>query len=318
MTIEARETAIAAVERLRAQPWGLAVAVVADGETEILVDPGGDELDEHSHFQIGSVTKTMTGLLVAGCVVRGEASLHTTVGAILGSDAGNCGSILLLDLAAQHSGLPRLPSNLDTAKIDPQDPYANYTEGDLLKALRMAEEPTPAYGYSNFGFMLLGLLLVRISGMAYAELIQERVFRPLGMGEAICGIPPEERRLPCYAAGVRTPWWSTLLPGAGGVACGISDLARYIAAHLEPPDAMAAALDLALAEHRQGPPPMGLGWVHQGGGHWHNGATGGFRSFVAIHRPSRCGVALLANSADPGVLDKTGMAILTQMARSQP
>lgn len=110
MRFAAPEAAILAVDRLRSHPWGLAVAVAADDDIELALDPGADDLNEDSYFQIGSVTKTMTGLLVADCITRGEASLDTTVGAILGDDGGKCGRITLLDLVTQHSGL-RLTRN---------------------------------------------------------------------------------------------------------------------------------------------------------------------------------------------------------------
>lgn len=63
-------------------------------------------------------------------------------------------------------------------------------------------------------------------------------------------------------------------------------------------------------------PPTGLGWGYQGGGPWHNGGTGGDRSFVAFHRPTETAVALLANSGDAEIVDKAGFAVLTEMVRS--
>ena len=82
MTV-ASKAAASAVKSLRSQPWGLAVAVISEGMTEFALDGGADELDVDSYFELGSVTKTMTGLLVADCVVRGEASLDTTIAEIL-------------------------------------------------------------------------------------------------------------------------------------------------------------------------------------------------------------------------------------------
>jgi len=316
MTIDASQAAASVVNSLRSRPWGVAVAVLANGVTELALDPGADNLDEDSYFQIASVTKTMTGLLVADCVVRGEASLDSTVGAILGDRAGNCAGVTLLGLAAQHSGLPRLPPNLDPAKVDRQNPYASYTEAELLDALRLVGAPTPAYGYSNFGFMLLGLLLGRITGVAYADLVRERLFAPLGMTKAMCGLPPAGGRMPGYAGTSQTPWWTSLLPGAGEVACGIRDLAHYIAACISPPAAMAAAFQLALGVHAQGPPVMGLAWVHQGERRAHNGASGGFRSFVEFHAPTSSGIAVLVNGPDANI-DRVGSTTLAELIRSR-
>lgn len=298
----------------RTPPWGLAICVVSGENCEIVLDAGADELGRESYFEIGSVTKTMTGLLVADSIQRGEASPDTTVGAILGKDSGNCRDVTLIDLVTQHSGLPRLPPNM--GNVDRRDPYANYTQDDLIDALRLVEPPVRSYGYSNFGFMVLGFLLSRITSATYADALRVRIFEPLGMNEAVCGIPSDERRLPGYTGAARTPWWRTDLPGALGVACTVDDLARYLSAHLNPPDGLAAPIDLALALHTDGPNVMGFGWVHQGGGHWHNGGTGGFRSFVAFHRPTKTAIGLLANSHDVESLDRVGFAVLTDFVRS--
>lgn len=317
MPLGAVEAAVSARDRLRAQPWGLAIAVIAGDELEIILDYGNDKFDEDSFFQIGSVTKTMTGLLVADAANRGEISLQTTVGSILSEDADNCSNISVVELVTQHSGLPRLPPNLDPKQVDPKDPYRTYAEADLVEALRLVDSPIPKYGYSNFAFMLLGLLLGRVSGMNYAELVRQRVLAPLGMNKAMCGLPPEPERVPGYNGSSQTPWWTDQLPGAGGISCGIKELAKYIRSHLEPPKSLRPAVEMALAQHAPGPPVMGLGWIHQGGGYWHNGGTGGFRSFVAFHRGTNTGIVLLANSHDAEAVDRVGFAVLTELVVSR-
>lgn len=317
MPIDAAEAADMMIKSVRARPWGLAVAGIADGAIEFALDPGDDELTCDSYFQLGSITKTMTGLLLADATVRGETTLSATVGSILGSEAGSCGHITLLELATQRSGLPRLPPNLDPAKVDRNDPYAEYAEDDLIEALRLVDRPSPGtYAYSNMGFMLLGLLLTRITGISYAELVKERLFGPLQMTDAVCGIP-ELGAMPGYNGQSRVPWWRNPIPGAGGTGASIKDLATYVAAHLSPPTSMASAIELAVAEHAPAPSPMGLAWGHQGGGQFHDGGTGGFRSIVAFHRPTGTGVALLANSQDAEQVTQIGFRVLTELARSR-
>jgi len=318
MTMDASQAAASAVKSLRAQPWGLAVAVVSEGVTELVLDAGADKLDADSYFEIGSVTKTMTGLLLADCVVRGETSLDSTIAEILGDDAGNYGGVKLLDLATHRSGIPQAPPRafLDRIELNRLDPFASFHEADLLEALRVFDAPTPpfAFAYSNLGFMLLGFLIGRITRTPYADLIRERIFAPLGMTGAVCSVTPAEGCLPGYAGPSQTLWWSHPLPGAGGVASSIRDLARYVAASISPPPSMAAAFELALKVHA---PNRGLGWVHREGMHWHNGGTGGFRSFVAFHAPTRSGIALLANSVSVD-LDSTGFAVMADLMRNAP
>jgi CubicO group peptidase (beta-lactamase class C family) len=317
MTVSAADASGALIERVRARPWGLAVVAIRGDDQSIGIDRGADPLTEASLFQIGSITKTMTGVLLADCVGRGETALDTTVGDLLSAFAGTCGAITLAELATQRSGLPRLPPNLDTAAVDPLDPYAAYTRADLLAALDMVDPPVPGtYAYSNFGFMLLGALLAEITGTAFPDLIASRLFEPLGMTTAGCP-PAEAGRAPGYSGATEVPWWRTNLPGPGGVGASIVDLATYLRAHLDPDRTpLARAIELATETHAEGPSAMGLGWGHQGGGSFHDGGTGGFTSFAAFHRPTRTAVGLLANSADANALTATGFAVLTEMVRS--
>jgi CubicO group peptidase (beta-lactamase class C family) len=211
--------------------------------------------------------------------------------------------------------LPRLPPNLQTDSIDPSDPYANYRHDDLLAALRSVAPGIPKYEYSNFGFMTLGAALSAATGRPIAELLGERVFDPGGMTSSGCP-PSEDRRLPGYAGATETPWWTTHLPGAGGVGASIRDVAAYVRAHIEPAgDVLGTAIRRATTIHATDETPMGYGWVHQGGGWWHNGATGGFRSFIAFHRESTTGVALLANGQQAEMIDSVGFATLTEMIK---
>ena len=314
MNLDASAAAAALINRARERPWGLAVAAISNGEVQIRIDAGADPLDEQTLFDIGSVTKTMTGVLLADAVVRGEATLDTTLGDVLGASAGPCADVTLRDLATQRSGLPRLPPNLDVTKVDPGDPYAGYAEADLMQALTHVSPSAGRFEYSNMGFMVLGLALSRLARQPFGLLIQDRLFAPLGMRGARCPAPrADDDVAPAYRAGSKVPWWSTDLPGPGGVACGIGDLATYLLAHLDPGSGpLGEAITLAMAEHAP-PPTMGLGWFHGEGGLFHDGGTGGFRSFVARHRPTGTGVALLANSGDADVVTSAGEAVLDEM-----
>lgn len=304
------------VDRIRGRHWSLASAAVDGESTEIRVDAGDDPVSETTLFQIGSITKTMTGVLLGEACERGEARLETTLGDAVGLK-GNCAPLTLEDLAAQRHGLPRLPPNLDAHVVDRADPYADYSEELLLEAAEAQGKISGGtYGYSNYAFMLLGLALGRLAAQPYADLVRSRVFEPLGMTTAICGTPGEgSDAIPGWAGGERTPWWSTQLPGPGGVGASITDVVRYLEAHLRPESTPLGPAIARATEIRQvGDRAMGLGWHHLGGGWWHNGGTGGFRSFAAFHRPSGCAVALLANDADAS-LDDVAIAVLTDMVR---
>jgi Beta-lactamase. len=136
------------------------------------------------------------------------------------------------------------------------------------------------------------------------------------MKSALCGVP-EKGGLPGYYRASQVPWWTTCLPGAGGIGGSIRDLASYAAAHLSPPSGLRAPIELATRMHAMGQSVTGLGWVHERGVCWHNGATAGFRAFVAFHAPTACAVALLANSNGAEELDPVGFRVLDNLVRER-
>jgi serine-type D-Ala-D-Ala carboxypeptidase/endopeptidase len=85
--------------------------------------------------------------------------------------------ITLIDLATHRSGLPRLPPNLASGS-DPKDPYAHITTERFYEELAVTELVSPIGSevlYSNFGFGLLGHALELTAGVAFADLLRERV-----------------------------------------------------------------------------------------------------------------------------------------------
>lgn len=314
--MNALETAAELIERVRSRPWGLAVVAIDGDQVEYRFDAGQDRIEGTTTFQIGSITKTMTGVLLGLGVVRGELTLEDTLSQVLGVD-GPAGDITLLELATQRSGLPRLPPNLDLETIDRTDPYASYGAQDLRDALPTVELGDKAYSYSNFGFMTLAAAMSARAGAPFPQLLAERLFEPLDMGGAGCP-PSEAGRIPGYSGASPTPWWTTQLPGAGGVGASTEDLAAYLQAHIDPPSGpLGEAIDIATTVHAPPPSPMGLGWGFQGGGWFHDGGTGGFTSFTAFHRPTRTAVGLLANGGSVPGLDQAGFATLTRLLGSK-
>ena len=216
----------AAVDGVRRRACGLAVALTVDGTTSVVLDEGRDPLTDHTLFEIGSVTKTMTALVLARAVAGGEVTLGTTVGEVLGAAAHRVAPVTLLQLATHTAGLPRLALNHRLDGDDPEDPYARFDEGRLLSALAEvapAAEPTE---YSNFGFQILGYALERTLATPLTQLFQARIFDPLGMTESRCGdFLDGDQRVPGYGREGVVPFWGLRLAGPGGVACSIADLA---------------------------------------------------------------------------------------------
>ncbi|MDX1568611.1 MAG: serine hydrolase domain-containing protein, partial [Longimicrobiales bacterium] len=186
---------------------GRAVGIVlgvrgADGSTRVVTaGKAGDSarpLDEESVFEIGSVTKVFTGILLADMARRDEVSLSDPVARHLPDDvrvpSRNGREITLFDLATHHSALPRLPSNLDPR--DPANPYADYTVEemyDFLSGWELGREIGSEYEYSNLGVGLLGHALSRAAGASYEALVRERILEPLGMGNTAITLSEEMR-----------------------------------------------------------------------------------------------------------------------------
>lgn len=299
MNLSAAAAAVADDARERAS--GAAVVVLRDGEHAFHLDPGADPLTEHTRFDIGSIAKTITALVLAQMVTAGEVEL----------DAPAARDMTFLKLATHTAGLPPIPDNLMAKAAEtPDDPWGTYTPDDLAAAVDSVDvEPGPP-AYSNFGFMVLAEALASAARTPFAELVVDRVLQPLGLDETAVGWPPGAERVPGLAANRTVPDWTLQVLGLGGLTSSITDLARYLRVQLHPDDSpLAAAIRLTQAGH--GPHDLPLGWQRDGTALWHNGGTGGFGSFCAFDPTTDRAVAILTNRAHSSAIDDAGRRALT-------
>src|SRR5260370_38975395 len=196
-TDEIREILVKRVD-LQKQAVGI-VAGVIDPNGRRVVAYGdlanGDprRLDGDTIFEIGSITKVFTSLVLADMANRKEVTLDDAAAKYLPENVKmperSGKSITLLDLSTHTSGLPRLPSNLNVLK-DPRNPYAGYSVNDLyelLSSYTLPRDPGSEVEYSNLGGGLLGHLLAYRAGTDYESLIRNRITQPLNMPDT--GIP---------------------------------------------------------------------------------------------------------------------------------
>ena len=265
-------------------------------------------------FEIGSVTKVFTSLLLADMVQRGEVSLDDPVAKFLPSDVKvperDGKRITLIDLATHTSGLPRLPTNLAYRSV--KNPYADYSAADLyqfLSTYQLKRDIGKKYEYSNLGGGLLGLALSQCAGMDYGELVRKRICIPLGMTSTTSRLDADMqwRRSVGHDRTMQpTANWDhgPATAGAGELWSDANDLLIFLAANLgyaQTPLAQAMAttlnvrrptgmkgLEIALAWHIT--TKRGRQMV------WHNGGTGGYRSFIGFDPQSRVGVVALSNA----------------------
>lgn len=296
---------------------GIAVVEVA-GETTATGHAGtlradGPEVDADTLFEIGSITKVFTGILLADAVLKGKAVLDDPISkhlpADLLSDDSPLQAVTLLDLTTHTSGLPRLPGNLDRGG-DPADPYAHYDEARLyayLKGFQSSDfKDRGKTSYSNLGVGLLGHLLERVSGKPYEDLVKEMIFEPLGMRDSFVqrkpGVIPadrENRFATGHSGGKEVPHWHIdALAGAGAIVSSARDLARFAQAHWseKTPADLRAAMEMAATPQRG---KVGLGWFIGEKGLNHNGGTGGFRSEIRISLDEKSASIRLMNGTGP-------------------
>lgn len=305
-----------------------AVAAVIDGGRVVRGQACAGEARDvaGAAFEIGSVSKTMLGALLARLAADGTLSLddplarHLPEGAVVPDFEGR--PITLRHLATHTAGLPPLPPGF--APRDGADPYASLDEAALLRGLadtRLAAAPGSAWSYSNFGAMLLSLAVSRAGGQPFDAQARAHLFAPLGMDGASIGADPG-RAPPAAghrASGEATPAWTfaPALAGVGGVRATLDDMTRYVQAQLGRGDAATVAmLRAGQAEQPVDARPMGLGWMIAPLGEarlWvHEGGTGGFSSLVAFDPASGRGVVVLADTAltDLGGLSTIGLPLL--------
>jgi len=262
-------------------------------------------------FEIGSITKTFTCSVLSYLVQKNELALNDAAQKHLPSSISlpekNGKSIMLLHLATQHSGLSRMPGNF--SPVDQSNPYIDYTEKELTAYLNNCElkhEPGTTYEYSNLGMGLLGFILTQVKNKPYSELIKEFILSPLGMNQTFISGQTNSKLL---ATGYRetTPvkaWtWNnqSVLTGAGGIVSNAEDMLKFLIAQLNSDN---SALTAAFKEARKekggaGDTAMqiGLGWhIRKHKYVWHNGGTGGFRSFVGFDPVKKRGIVILTNS----------------------
>jgi serine-type D-Ala-D-Ala carboxypeptidase/endopeptidase len=284
----------------------------------------------HTIFEIGSVTKAFTATLLAGMVEQGLVTLDDPVQEYLptGVELPVRGRpITLADLATHTAGLPRLPHGFVLRSVrHRRNPYAWLSVDDLyagLPSTRLRRQPGGRPRYSNLGYGLLGHVLALRAGRSYEQLVQERICGPLGLQDTRVSVPAAARERFAHGhdrRGRSVPHWDLpVLAGAGALRSTVADLLAFLRLQLgegDPALARAAALTHAPRPRHRGV-TIGLGWTRlpllgtERELLFHNGGTGGFRSFAGFVPATHTAVVVLSNSARS--VDALGFRILERI-----
>ena len=263
-----------------------------------------------SIFEIGSISKTFTGLALAQMAAQEKVSLNEPVRLLLpsGTVTRPAGSeITLLDLATHYSGLPGMPDNIA------RDTYAAYHPSDLYAYLAKHGVTRPAntsFRYSNLGFSLLGQALANRAGISYPELILREITSPLGLRDTVIALSPEQQTRFIQGHDLRHrkvhPRDLEAMAGSGGIRSTAGDMLTYLEAQLHPEkleSANAGTLPSALVQSQKlranvvTDVRIGLAWVHNGvdGTYWASGGTGGYSSYTFFNPKAGCAAVVLLN-----------------------
>ena len=269
-------------------------------------------VDADTLFEIGSITKTFTTLLLTDAVRRGEVKLDDPLakyvprGIRVPERRGR--QITLADLATHTSGLPSGPPGFVPA--DRSKPWANFTIKQLYASLQqtvLEGEVGVGWAYSNFGMALLGQALAERAAIPYEDLVRRRVIEPLQLPSTGFAVSPaaDRRFATGYDARLNAVahWDLSAAAPAGGLRSSAKDMLTMleVACGLRSNELSAAMTDQLKVRRPADEGDQALGWhlkpYEHGEIAWHGGATAGFQSFAGFDRERRIGVVVLSNTA---------------------
>ena len=260
-------------------------------------------------FEIGSITKVFTTSMAAMLSLEQKLNFPDRAQTYLPSKMvlpeKNGKAITLEHLATARSGLPRMPKNFGPA--DAANPYIDYREDALTAFItncELARDPGSEYEYSNLGMGLLGYILTRIEEKPYPKLVTERITKPLEMNHTfVSGMRNDKPLATGYSDKTPVKAWTwdneSVLTGAGGLVSNAEDMMKFLIAQLTPGSTQRSkAFTLThIARADAGKMKIGYGWhIRDENVVWHNGGTGGFRTFAGFDKTKNKAVVVLTNS----------------------
>lgn len=282
---------------------------------------GNHQIPGNTHlFEIGSISKTFTGWLLAQEVLKGKIHLDSPINRYLPDSiatmAFNGKPITVKSLSNHTSGIPSLPMNFAVVTgYTASDPYAGYSKQMLFSYLtkfRPFQEPDKQLRYSNMAVGILGNILELKTGLSYEQLVRQRIAQPLKMNYT--GLTQKEYdrmqalQTACYdgVGNKASRWHFQAMRAAGSLYSNTTDLLLYAKALTErtQTSALYKSLDLSLQPTftSNATTKIGLGWFlnTRKGNHYvsHSGGTGGYRSVLIVDRTNKRAVVILNNVAN--------------------
>jgi CubicO group peptidase (beta-lactamase class C family) len=290
---------------------GASLLVVKDGKPLVERGYGYANLEKHikagpeTNYRLASVTKQFTATAILLLKQDGKLELDDPIRKYLPQLPASDDGITIENLLAHSSGL------VDYEDLIPSSRPTQIDDNDALRMIasqdRLYFQPGSAHRYSNGGYVLLGLIVERLSGMDLADFMRRRIFEPLGMDHTLLY---EHRRGPkpanrAYGYSLIADKWTrtdqsvtSATRGDGGVYSNVSDMAKWDAALYTDKLLDAESRKLALTPKDPVDDPdvlYGFGWRLSGGTTWHSGETMGFRNVIIRWPEQHLSVVILSN-----------------------
>ncbi|SBS73199.1 serine hydrolase [uncultured Microbacterium sp.] len=290
----------------------IAVATV-DLDAATPIQFAGLGADQHTRMEIGSLTKAMTGLVIADAVERGEIRLDAAVSTYLPQLGGSpAGAVTMRELVTHTAGYVAFGPDTMARGFWAAPLGHNFFSADDAQVIAEARagtlESRGSYVYSTLGAATAGLAVAAATGMDYPELLRTRLFDPLGMTDTVVEEDRNAVEGGWSASGLPVqPWVMGAYAPGGGVVSTAHDLATFATALLEgtapgltamDPEAPAGADDTA----------VGMFWHISDWSTgqtitWHTGQTGGYTTYFGIDRADGTAVILLSDVSNPAISD---------------
>lgn len=303
---------------------GVVVGVYQKGKEDTILSYGfanketQQKTNDETIFEIGSISKAFTGIILSKMIAENKLAMDDTIDKFIEIDS-EVGKITLQHLATHTSGLPSLPIGFEPK--DQNNPYADYTYEHMLDFLRkhkLTRKPGEQYQYSNLGMGLLGKILEIHSKKSYETLVKEYICQPLSMSHTAIALDKQWQVAVGHDLDLNpVPLWDLpSMAAAGALRSNVKDSLIFVkeniaAHHVADKTLLQQAF---VASHKtlrdiNGKLKIATAWHKLDEDVvWHNGGTGGFRSFLGFNPQRNIGVVVLTNTANS--LDYVGINIL--------
>ncbi|BBN83180.1 hypothetical protein PA25_31650 [Pseudoalteromonas sp. A25] len=292
-----------------------AIAIIADGQPRHYFF--GDKVNEHALFEVGSLTKPMVATVASDLVQSHQWLLSEPIAKLLEDKTFTHHQYSLQQLITHTSGLPRLPSNFSPA--DMNNPYATYDTNQLLVALKATVGDSKAFEYSNYGYAVLAYLLTKQLDGTLDTILNERLFKPLGMNNTVMALSTDNKHEEINLVGAQDyygervqPWQFDSLAGAGAAVSSLHDMQQWVSSYWRFEQSNPLLHQKMSATLTPLNEQMSYGWMRQfEHTYWHNGQTGGYASMVIFNPNKQQAVIVLA--AGVANVTQIGMLLFNQL-----